>query len=112
METFSIITERNRGRSKMKKHYELYYRDPDYKPIYLMNGTKDDFILRASPLDKGWSKPGEPLCELKDTGNGIILTLSKQWIELDYCEAEKVRLALKLNQPDVQLNEITKKRIK
>lgn len=96
----------------MKKHYELQYKDPNYKPVYLMNGDRKDFILRASPLDKGCSRPGEPLCELKDTGNGIILTLRKQRIELDYCEAEEVRLALKLNQPNVGLSEITKKAIK
>lgn len=96
----------------MKKHYELCYKDPDYKPVYLMNGEKNDFILRASPLDKGWSNPGEPLCELKDTGNGLILTLRKQRIELDYCEAEEIRLALKLNQPNVTLSEITKKKVR
>lgn len=98
----------------MKKHYELHYKDPDYKPVFLMNGEKNDFILRASPLDKGWSNPGEVLCALKDTGNGIILTFKnpKRTIELNYCEAEEIRLALKLNQPNVTLSEITKKAVR
>lgn len=97
----------------MKKHYELHYSNPDYNPIYLVNGTKEDFIIRASPLDKGWSKPGEVLLKFKDTGNGIVLELDNdKIIELDYCEAERLRLALKLNQPQVQLNEIIKKAIK
>ncbi len=98
----------------MKKHYEIQYKDPDYKPVYLMNGDRKDFILRASPLDKGWSKPGEVICALRDTGNGIILSFKKgkRTIHLDYCEAEEIRLLLKLNQPNVGLSEITKKAIK
>lgn len=97
----------------MKKHYELRYKNPGYNPVYLMNGEKDDFILRASPLDKGWSKPGEVFCALKNTGNGLILSFKGgRTIHLDYCEAEEIRLLLKLNQPNVGLFEITKKAIK
>lgn len=97
----------------MKRHYALQYRNPDYNPIYLVNGEKDDFILRASPLDKGWSRPGEVFCALRDTGNGLILSFKGgRTIELNYCEAEEIRLMLKLNQPNVKLFEITKKAVK
>src|ERR1700679_2612551 len=97
-----------------KKHYELNYKDPDYNPVYLMNGEKKDFILRASHLDKGWAKPGQVICALKDTGNGLILSFKKpkRTIYLNYCEAEELRLMLKLNQPHVSLLEITKKALK
>jgi hypothetical protein len=96
----------------MKKHYELNYKDPDYNPVYLMNGEKNDFILRASPLDKAWAKPGQVLCALKDTGDGLIVTFKKRSIRLNYSEAEELRLMLKLNQPNVGLLEVTKKVIK
>lgn len=97
----------------MKKHYELSYTPYDYRPVYLVNGEKNDFVLRASPLDKGWSKPGEVFCALRDTGNGLILSFKGgRTIELNYCEAEEIRLMLKLNQPAVSLSEITKKAVK
>lgn len=97
----------------MKKHYEISYNSPDYNPVFLMNGEKDDFVLRASPLDTGWSKVGEVFCALKDTGNGLILSFKGgRTIELNYCEAEEIRLMLKLNQPNVKLLEITKKAVR
>ena len=97
-----------------KKHYELNYNDPDYNPVYLINGDKDDFLLRASPFDKSWSKPGEVICALRDTGNGIILTFKnpRRTILLNYAEAEEIRLMLKINTPNVQLFEVTKKALK
>jgi hypothetical protein len=97
----------------MKKHYELHYKKGDYKPVYLVNGEKNDFVVRASPLDKAWSRPGEVFCALKDTGNGLILSFKGgRTIHLNYCEAEELRLMLKLNQPNVSLSEITKKAIR
>jgi hypothetical protein len=98
----------------MKKHYEIQYKNPADNPVYLMNGDKDDFVLRASPLDKAWSRPGEVFLSLKDTGNGLVVTFKNREdsLRLDYCEAEELRLALKINQPEVGLAEITKKAIK
>jgi hypothetical protein len=97
----------------MKKHYELDYgKDNSTNPIYLVNGDKKEIVLRASPLDKGWAKPGQVFCTLKDTENGLIFFVNGRAIELDYLEAEMLRLSLKLNNPDVKLLEITKKAVK
>ena len=96
----------------MSKHYELNYGDNDYNPIYLMNGEKDDFILRASSLDKSWVGPGEVVAKVIDTEDGLIISLGNRTIKLNYFEAEILRLALKLNNPDVKLYEVTKKVVK
>jgi hypothetical protein len=96
----------------MKKHYQINYNLDDNDPIYLMNGERKDFLLRTSSLDKGWSKPGQVLLSLKDTGNGLIITTEDRSILLNYMEAEMLRLALKINQPEVGLSEVTKKAIK
>jgi hypothetical protein len=98
----------------MKKHYELQYKDPGHNPIYLINGEIDDFVLRASPFDKAWSRPGEVFLSLRNTGNGLIVTFKnrEESLRLNYCEAEELRLALKINQPEVGVSEIIKKAVK
>ena len=97
----------------MKKHLELQYdKYDDYKPIYLVNGDRDDLIIRASPLDKTWRKPGKVFCKLKSTGNGLVVDFEGHIIELNYCEAEILRIALKLYDPYARLYEVTKKEIK
>jgi len=94
----------------MKKHFELDY--GNHRPIFLLNGEKDDFVLRASPLDKEWRTPGEIFCKLEDDGDKLIIDLEGQTLRLNYFEAEVLRLALKINDPVVKLFEITKKAIK
>jgi hypothetical protein len=98
----------------MKKHYELQYKNPGHNRIYLINGEIDDFVLRASPLDKEWSRPGEVFLSFRNTGNGLVVTFKnrEESLRLNYCEAEELRLALKINQPEVGVSEIIKKAVK
>jgi len=96
----------------MFKHYQIKYTGySDYSPIFLMNGTAGDFVIRASQLDSDWSKPGSVYCKLTDTDNDLIIDLEGRKIKLNYSEAEILRLALKINAPDVKLYELTKKRV-
>lgn len=94
----------------MKKDIVIDYglRTED-NPIYRVNGNKKSFCLTGSPLDKGWSRHNDEYLRLTDHGNGITVQFSdsSEPLELNYMQAELIRLALKINDPRPQVSEIT-----
>jgi hypothetical protein len=97
-------------RNKMKKSLELSY-GPGESSIYDVHGTKEKFTILTSSLDKGWNEVNVPLLSLQDNGNGIAITFDgEKLIQLDYMQAELLRLALKINSSNVSLKEIEKRK--
>lgn len=53
-------------------------------------------VLKFSPLDKQWTKPGKVTASLSCDGNGYTVKLKGQKaIRLDYCQAENLELMLR-----------------
>jgi hypothetical protein len=70
----------------------------EYKTVFDVHktGEYDSLFIKASSLDQSWSKPGETLLYLQDTGNGYVLHFKDKKLELLYCEAEELFTALKI----------------
>lgn len=92
----------------MKKDIQIQYglRSED-NPIYRASGNKRSFCLTGSPLGN-WCKNNEEYLRLTDHENGITVQFSNssEPLELDYCQVELLRLALKINDPKTTISEI------
>jgi len=96
-----------------KKDLKITYGSKiEYDPIYRIKGNKKSFCITGSPLDKCWAKHNVEYLRLTDTGDGLIIQFDdmNNSIKLDYCQAEKLRIALKVNHPEGKLTEIKESR--
>ena len=53
---------------------------------------ENEVNLSRSPTDRGWTRPGEPVGYVKDTGNGIEFSLNGEVYKLEYYEIEELLL--------------------
>lgn len=92
----------------MKKDLQIKYGEGiDNEAIYRCTGNKRSFCLTGSPLGN-WTRNNEEYLRLTDHGNGLTVQFSdsSESLELNYMQAELLRLALKVNSPEAALNEI------
>lgn len=65
-------------------------------------GDPDKVDLHYSDLDNTWTRPGELSSKLKCTGNGYVFSSYNingekvKTLEFDYCQAQELRILLKL----------------
>lgn len=81
----------------MKKDIQIEYKND--KTTYRVNGSRRSFCLTGSPFDNSWARHDEEYLRLTDSGNGITVQFSdsQEPLELNYMQAELIRLALKIN---------------
>lgn len=89
-----------------------YGPEVDYNPVFRIKGNRKSFCITGSPLDKDWSSYNVEYLRLTDTGDGLIIQFDdmKKPLHLNYCQAEKLRVALKVNHPEGKLTEIKESR--
>lgn len=95
----------------MKKDFQLRYGpNTEDRTIYRVRGTPECFCITGSPMDRGWRTNNEEFLRLIDNGDGIDISFDGgEPIRFDYCQAEQLRLALKINNPKCELSEIEEK---
>lgn len=85
----------------MKKEiYELVYSNGEsYK--YDVKKDEDNVYIHASKSDSSWTKPGTLFAKLNNHGNGFTIEFQdNKIVELDYCQAEELRILLHAENSD------------
>jgi|SRR5271166_5842390 len=91
-----------------KKDLRIKYGEgKDNEAIYRVTGNKRSFCLTGSILGN-WRRNNEEYLRLTDHDNGLTIQFSDSFepLELNYMQAELLRLALKINSPEGKLEEI------
>lgn len=90
-----LLTLGSKAYEDCNSSYEVRMKDYDY-------GYYHNILLRYSPKQSTWTKPGKKAYSLKSNGDGFLFInhWDKTEIELNYSEASALRALLKLSDSD------------
>lgn len=98
----------------MKKDLQINYGGKEEPTIYRVIGNCRSFCLTGSPLDSSWRQHDKEYLRLTEHDNGLTIQFSDspKPTELNYLQAEQLRLALKINNPKPTVSEIQIRKFK